>query len=82
MTKITVLFFATIRDHMGARQIEVELPCGSGVKELIEILVSRKPDASIVLENSLVSINREYAFGDEIIPDGAEVAFFPHVSGG
>ena len=82
MTKITVLFFATIRDHMGARQIEVDLPSHSGVDDLVKLLISIKPDSSAVLENALVSINKEYAFGDETIPDGAEVAFFPHVSGG
>lgn len=79
---VTVLFFATIRDHMGARRIDVELPKGSGVPELRQELLARVPAAATALENALVSINREYAFGEEAIPDGAEVAFFPHVSGG
>jgi len=30
----------------------------------------------------LVSVNREFAFDDQIIPEGAEVALFPPVSGG
>ena len=41
-----------------------------------------KPGTEAILDAALVSINREYAYKDEIIPDGAEVAFFPHVSGG
>jgi molybdopterin synthase catalytic subunit len=30
----------------------------------------------------LVSVNKEYGFDEDIIPDGAEVALFPPVSGG
>jgi molybdopterin synthase catalytic subunit len=30
----------------------------------------------------LVAVNREYAFDDDIIPEGAEVGIFPPVSGG
>lgn len=82
MKQIKVLFFATLRDHMGAKQIEVELQENAGVVALKEKLLERNPNAAAVLEIALVSINREYAFEDEFIPDGAEVALFPHVSGG
>ncbi len=82
MNKVTVLFFATIRDYMGTRQIILELPKGSGVLVLKQILTDREPEAAAALDNALVSINREYAFEDQTIPDGAEVALFPHVSGG
>lgn len=30
----------------------------------------------------LISVNQEYAFDDVVIPDGAEIALFPPVSGG
>ena len=82
MNTVTVLFFATIRDHMGTRALEIQLPPGSGVEELRKELVERKPSAAAALENALISINREYAFGNQTIPNDAEVAFFPHVSGG
>jgi len=79
---ITVLFFATIRDHLGEKQITVQLPRDASVDELKSLLISMRPESAGVIENSLVSINREYAFPHELIPDGAEVALFPHVSGG
>lgn len=82
MNNITVLFFATIRDHMGTRTLEIQLPPGSGVEELRKKLIEREPNATAALENALISVNREYAFGNQTIPNGAEVAFFPHVSGG
>ena len=82
MKHITVLFFATLRDHMGVKQIKIQLPHDAGVAALKSHLTTHTPDAASVLEAALVAINREYAFADEHIPDGAEVALFPHVSGG
>ncbi len=82
MKTIEVLFFATLRDHMDAKKISLELPEDAGVARLKSELVTLKPNAEAAVENALVSINRDYAFEDEFIPDGAEVALFPHVSGG
>lgn len=82
MKQVTVLFFATLRDHMGAKQITIQLPEGAGVVELKSTLTTRTPAAASALDSALVAINREYAFADQPIPDGAEVALFPHVSGG
>ena len=82
MKEITVLFFATLRDHMGEKMITLDLPKNAGIHELKTRLATMKPGTEAILDAALVSINREYAYKDEIIPDGAEVAFFPHVSGG
>lgn len=38
--------------------------------------------APALVDTVLVSINREYADDEQIIPEGAEVALFPPVSGG
>jgi len=82
MKEITVLFFATLRDHMGKKMMTMQLPQGAGVQDLKTSLAAQKPGTEAILDAALVSINREYAYKDEIIPDGAEIAFFPHVSGG
>jgi molybdopterin converting factor subunit 1 len=82
MKNITVLFFATIRDHMDAKEIKVQLPEDAGIPQLKQYLIGQKPEIEPVLDSALVAINREYAFSGAQIPDGAEVAFFPHVSGG
>ena len=82
MKQINVHFFATLRDHMGQKQISLELPENAGVTQLKLELVALKPESEAAVENALVSINRDYAFADDFIPAGAEVALFPHVSGG
>ena len=45
-------------------------------------LLKQLPDLSPALPTALVSINHEFAFPTEAVPDGAEVALFPPVSGG
>ena len=82
MNQITVLFFATMRDHIGERSISMGVGENISVQELKSLLAEHYPNASGALEATLVSINREYAFAEDTIPDGAEVAMFPHVSGG
>ncbi len=81
--KITVLFFATLRSLTGLKTLELELPPGSRVADLKDSVAARFPQvAPALVETVLVSINREYAGDDQIIPDFAEVALFPPVSGG
>lgn len=82
MSEITVMFFATLKDRVGAKKIQLELPAGSTVAGLKMLLVERYPDLGGALESALTAINREYATDDELIPEGAEIAIFPPVSGG
>lgn len=82
MNKITVLFFATFRDKAGTNRTEVDIPPETTIAGLRDILVARFPKLESLADHALASINREFAFDEEIIPDGAEVAWFPPVSGG
>jgi len=81
--KISLLFFATLRSLTGLKSLELELPADSRVVDLKSIVAERFPQvAPALVQTVLVSINREYAEDEQIIPDGAEVALFPPVSGG
>jgi len=46
------------------------------------MISNRYPVITEVLPNVIVSINQQFAFDEELVPDRAEVAFFPPVSGG
>ena len=82
MNKIKVLFFATLRQRAGTKEVELEVPDALEVRELLQRLAGEFPDLESSLGTVLVSINREYAFEDAPIPPNAEVALFPPVSGG
>lgn len=79
---VRVLFFATLKDRAGIKEITLGLPQETRVLDLKAHLSDRFPALASSLESVLVSINHEFAFNEDLVPDGAEVALFPPVSGG
>jgi molybdopterin converting factor subunit 1 len=82
MNKIKVLFFATLKDRAGAKEAQLDLPEQARVADLKARLRQDFPNLVEALDSALVSVNREFAFDEDPIPTGAEVAIFPPVSGG
>ena len=82
MSTVKVLFFATLKAHAGVREKVVELPEAAHIRDLKYLLGQQDPGLAPLLNTALASIDREFAFDDDLIPAGAEVAFFPPVSGG
>jgi molybdopterin synthase catalytic subunit len=82
MIKVTLLFFASLKERAGASRAQIELQDGAVVADLKARTAEIYPAVAQVLVNSLVSVNRNFAFDADLIPDGAEVALFPPVSGG
>jgi molybdopterin synthase catalytic subunit len=82
MNTIKVLFFATLKEKAGVREATIEVEPAAQVQDLRSILGERFPTLRPLLGTALASINREFAFDEDRIPAGAEVAFFPPVSGG
>jgi molybdopterin synthase catalytic subunit len=79
---LRILFFATLRDLAGGKELSLALPGGSTLGELRAALVAQIPALAERLPTALAAINKEYAFDQDELPAGAEVAFFPPVSGG
>jgi molybdopterin synthase catalytic subunit len=82
MKEIKVLFFATLKDRAGLREISVHLQESDNIADLKNRLSQRYPALAPLLRTALASINREFAFDEDKIPEDSEVAFFPPVSGG
>jgi molybdopterin converting factor subunit 1 len=80
--QISILFFATLRDLAKTKKLVLDIPEGATVKELKFRLTRELPALEPSLGRCLAAINKEYAFEEDEIPPGAEVAFFPPVSGG
>ncbi len=75
--KVSVKYFANMRDRMGRADETVELDEGATVASLWA-KVSDEP----MPENTLIAVNMEYTNTEEALKDGDEVAFFPPVTGG
>lgn len=82
MNHIKLLFFATIRDRAGTKSLEIDIPIDSTILGLKEKLSTDYPNLKDSMKSVLITINREYAFDDAVVPSNAEVALFPPVSGG
>lgn len=82
MNKIRLLFFATLRERAGTKALELEIPPDMTVRGLKEKLAAEYPNLRESMKSVLITINREYAFDEAVIPANAEMALFPPVSGG
>lgn len=83
--KITVRYFAQLRERAGRGSEVVELRDGeTSVLALREQLAERTPSLRGALcgAHLLVAVNREYATPETALRDGDEVALLPPVSGG
>ena len=82
MITVKLFLFSTIRARIGKKQLELNLPAGSSVSDLKQVLADLYPAAAPTVRNMLSSVNQVFSGDETIIPDQAEIAFFPHVSGG
>jgi len=79
---VTTLFFASYRELAGVGELEVELPAGATVADLIATVQATRPGLSSLPATVAVAVNRQYAALDRTLSDSDEVAFIPPVAGG
>lgn len=79
---LTVKLFARARDLAGTGTLVLDLPAGSSIADLRSALGERVPALSPLLPVLLLAVNGEYAAEESVIPEEAEIAGFPPVSGG
>ena len=79
---VNLLFFASLKDIVGARQLQLDVPSGATVSDLLDQLESSYPRLKPYRSIVLTSLNEEYVAPGAAISDGDELAIFPPVSGG
>jgi molybdopterin converting factor subunit 1 len=80
--QIKALFFASYRDIAGTDELDVELPDGASVADLVGSLRSRGSAWSTLPAEPAVAVNLTYSKLAVPLSHGDEVAFIPPVSGG
>jgi molybdopterin synthase catalytic subunit len=80
--KVSVLFFATLKDRAKTNRAELSLPDSATVAELKTEVAAQFPNVAPALPSCIASRNKEFADDSEVLADGDEVALFPPVSGG
>jgi molybdopterin converting factor small subunit len=79
---VRVRFYAQLRELIGAYELEIELPQGATVRELLEEIYAQQPalrthDKSILIGAGLEFVDRNYKPNP-----GEEIAIMPPVQGG
>lgn len=82
MKTVSILFFAHLKKLVDMDRVEFKLPVGARVRELKQNLIERFPLLEDRFGNLFISVNRQFADDNDEIPDHAEIAIFPPVSGG
>ncbi len=79
---VRALFFASYRDIAGTDELEVEVPSGSSVSDLVARLRAAGGSWSTLPAHPAVAVNMDYSTLAAGLREGDEVAFIPPVSGG
>jgi molybdopterin converting factor small subunit len=67
---------------MGVPELTLELPDGTDISTVLNILEHRKPELRKLRNMTMIALNRSYADMNTILKDGDELAVFPPVGGG
>jgi len=80
--QVRLLFFASLKDIVGSRELRLDVPQGSTVGDLLSQLESKYPRMKDYRSVILTALNEEYVDKAARISEDDEVAIFPPVSGG
>jgi len=79
--RVRTLFFGVYGELAAARETDTELPGGSTVADLVEVLRGAR-GWDWIPERVVVAVNQAYAGRATALADGDEVALIPPVAGG
>ena len=79
---VRVLYFASLADRAGVRDVTIEIPDAADVAGLWELVRARHPRLAQVTHRPAAACDLEYAEWTRSLSGVSEVAFLPPVSGG
>ena len=82
--KVTVRFFASLREETGRESLDVELEDATidGVRASLAAVLTKGARDALNAQGVRVAVNQALAQGAVVLRSGDEVAFLPPVTGG
>ena len=79
---IEVQFFSRLRDLAGASKLDLELPEGATIADLLARLYADYPKMQPWDASLLIAVGLDYAARDQVLRAGDSVSVMPPVQGG
>jgi len=81
--RITVLYFAVLKERLGRSEESLNVPDGNRVKDALDLLMSKYWDVAQLRGKFRVALNQEFIDDETVfLKDGDEIALIPPVAGG
>ena len=80
--KIHVQFYAQLRDLVGMRELDVELPDGATIRDLLDKIYAQQPVLRSHDKSILIGAGMEFVDRNCELKPGEEIAIMPPVQGG
>lgn len=80
--RVSVRLFASFREIAGERQLDLEVPTGATVADVVTSLGERFPRLAGPLRSARFALDQAYVEADTPMQEGQELVLLPPVSGG
>ena len=80
--RLTVKFFASARDAVGQKKVEIEVDKNMTVEKLLEYLMEKYSGLDDLKKQIIIAVNKDTVPKNRRLENGDEVAVLPPVSGG
>jgi molybdopterin converting factor small subunit len=80
--KVRAHFYAQLRDLVGSREIDVDLPDGATVRDLLEQIYAQQPKLRLHDKSILIGAGVEFMDRNYKLSPGEEISIMPPVQGG
>ncbi len=79
---VNVRLFALYRERLERDRLTLSVPSPATVGAALAVLAEAHPRIGLLIDNTMVAVNQEYADRAQVLEEGDEVALIPPVSGG
>jgi molybdopterin converting factor subunit 1 len=80
--RVSVLYFAGLREKLGRDRDELELPAGASIHDLVRAAQVLRPGLTPFDSSIRIARNLEFTTDRVLLKEGDEIALIPPVSGG
>jgi molybdopterin converting factor subunit 1 len=80
--RISILYFATVKDATGIRMESIDLSNDTSIREMLSKISIIYPKLKHILNNIQISVNYRIVDLNTVLKEGDEVALLPPISGG